>query len=152
MSRMLYPSSFFSRFLVLVAKGGEWEGGTIFSSPWMFVCTLVICITYVLVTLCAAPHRSMDVGGAPSLNSICEFLASYANLRIQFSIHIFRGSLYTHGSKILVTFQYFVSSNCVVINHQKWGDCKCNQALIVGFGDNDHMIRGLMRFIEMISR
>jgi hypothetical protein len=30
--------------------------------------------------------------------------------------------------------------------------CKCNQDLIVGFGDNDHMIRGLMRFIEMTSR
>jgi hypothetical protein len=30
--------------------------------------------------------------------------------------------------------------------------CKCNHALIVGFGDNDHMIRGLMRFIEMTSR
>jgi hypothetical protein len=29
---------------------------------------------------------------------------------------------------------------------------KCNQALIVGFGDNDHAIRGLMRFIEMTSR
>jgi hypothetical protein len=30
--------------------------------------------------------------------------------------------------------------------------CKCNQALIVGFGDNDHTIRGLMSFIEMTSR
>jgi hypothetical protein len=30
-------------------------------------------------------------------------------------------------------------------------ECKCNQALIVRFGDNDHMIRGLMRFIEMTS-
>ena len=28
----------------------------------------------------------------------------------------------------------------------------CNQALIVGFGDNDHAIRELMRFIEMTSR
>ena len=28
---------------------------------------------------------------------------------------------------------------------------KCNQALIVGFGDNDHAIRELMRFIEMTS-
>jgi hypothetical protein len=32
------------------------------------------------------------------------------------------------------------------------GVCKCNQALIMGFGDNDHMIKGLMSFIEMISR
>jgi hypothetical protein len=30
--------------------------------------------------------------------------------------------------------------------------CKCNQALILGFGDNDHAIRGLMRFTEMTSR
>ena len=29
---------------------------------------------------------------------------------------------------------------------------KCNQALIVGFGDNDHTIKELMRFIEMTSR
>ena len=29
---------------------------------------------------------------------------------------------------------------------------KCNQALIVGFGDNDHTIRELMSFIEMTSR
>ena len=33
--------------------------------------------------------------------------------------------------------------------HVLW---KCNQAIIVGFGDNDHAIRGLMRFIEMTSR
>ena len=30
--------------------------------------------------------------------------------------------------------------------------CKCNQALIMSFGDNDHAIRELMRFIEIISR
>ena len=30
--------------------------------------------------------------------------------------------------------------------------CKYNQALIVGFDDNDHAIRELMRFIEMTSR
>ena len=29
---------------------------------------------------------------------------------------------------------------------------KCNQALIMGFGDNDHAIRKLMRFIEITSR
>jgi len=29
---------------------------------------------------------------------------------------------------------------------------KCNQVLIVGFGDNDYAIRGLMRFIKFISR
>ena len=32
---------------------------------------------------------------------------------------------------------------------QKW---KCNQSLIVGFGDNDHTIRDPMKFIEMTSR
>jgi hypothetical protein len=31
-------------------------------------------------------------------------------------------------------------------------NCKCNQALFVGFDDNDHTIRGLMRFIEMTSK
>ena len=30
--------------------------------------------------------------------------------------------------------------------------CKCNQALIMGFGDNEQPIRELMRFIEMTSR
>ena len=30
--------------------------------------------------------------------------------------------------------------------------CKYNQALIMGFGDNDHVIRELMRFIEMTTR
>jgi hypothetical protein len=49
-------------------------------------------------------------------------------------------------------FNIFVSSNCVVINRQKGGDCKCNQALFVDFDDNDHTVRGLMRFIEMTSR
>ena len=33
-----------------------------------------------------------------------------------------------------------------------WCVCKCNQALIVGFGDNDHAIGELMRFIELTSR
>jgi hypothetical protein len=56
------------------------------------------------------------------------------------------------AQKTQLYFNIFVSSNCVIINHQKGRDCKCNQALIVGFGDNDHMIRGLMSFIEMTSR
>jgi hypothetical protein len=29
---------------------------------------------------------------------------------------------------------------------------KCNQALIVSFGDNSHAIRELMRFIELTNR
>jgi hypothetical protein len=56
------------------------------------------------------------------------------------------------AQKSQLYFNIFVCSNCVVINHQKERDCKCNQALIVGFGDNDHTIRGLMRFIKMTSR
>ena len=30
--------------------------------------------------------------------------------------------------------------------------CKYNQYLIVGFGDNDHAIKELMRFIDMTSK
>jgi hypothetical protein len=30
--------------------------------------------------------------------------------------------------------------------------CKCNQAIFVGFGNNDHAIRELMRFIKVTSR
>lgn len=32
-----------------------------------------------------------------------------------------------------------------------FGNCKCNEALIVGLGDNDHAIRGIMRFIKLVS-
>ena len=32
------------------------------------------------------------------------------------------------------------------------GILKCNQAIIVGFGNNDHAIGELMRFIEKTSR
>ena len=39
--------------------------------------------------------------------------------------------------------------HCELVQKDYW---KCNQALIVGFGDNDHAIRGLMRFIKMTSR
>ena len=39
--------------------------------------------------------------------------------------------------------------HCELVQKDYW---KCNQAIIVGFGNNDHTIRGLMRFIEMISR
>jgi hypothetical protein len=49
-------------------------------------------------------------------------------------------------------FHIFLSSNWVVINHQKGEDCKCNQAIIVGLGDDDHTIRELMRFIKMTSK
>ena len=36
-----------------------------------------------------------------------------------------------------------------IYDNQLW---KCNQVIIVGFDDNDHAIRELIRFIEMISR
>ena len=79
-------------------------------------------------------------------------LASYANLRIQLSIHILGEALHPWLENLSIYFISFVSSNWIVINHQKWRDWKCNQALIKGFGDNDHIIRELIRFIEMTSR
>jgi len=59
-------------------------------------------------------------------------LASYAKLRIQFSIHIFRGGSTPMARKKIsvIYFISFVSSNWVIINRQKGGDCKCNQALM----------------------
>ena len=91
-----------------------------------------------------APHRSMDVEGAPSLSLKYE---SWLLIPIwEFN------SLFPWHKNLSIYFISFVSSNWVVINHQKGGDWKCNQALIVGFGDNDLAIRELMRFIEMTSR
>jgi len=117
-------------------------------SAWTIICLMIIYLTQ-----CASPHMSMDVGGAPSHSLKVWTLASYANLRIQLSIHTFRGRLYTHRSiKSQLHFISFVSSKWVVINHQKGRDWKCNQALIVSFGENDHAIRELIRFIEMTSR
>ena len=104
--------------------------------------------TYFLDIVCNTPQEH-GCRGSPITFTKMWILASYANLRIQFSIYILRGRLYTHGSKNLSI--YFIS-NWVVINHQKGGDWKCNQTLIMGFGDNDHVIRELMRFIEMTSR
>ena len=107
---------------------------------------------YILDIVCSTPQE-LGCRGSPITFTKMWILASYANLRIQFSIHILRERLYTHGSKSLsIYFISFVSSNWVVINHQKGGDWKCNQALIMGFVDNDHTIRELMRFIKMISR
>ena len=80
-------------------------------------------------------------------------MASYAKLRIQISIHIFRGRLLHPWFKNLsLAFISFVSSNWVVINYQKGGDCKCNQALLWVLVLMTTKIRGLMGFIEMISR
>ena len=73
----------------------------------------------------------------------------YVKLRIQIFIHIFRGRLlHPWLENLSLDFISFINSNWVVINYQKGGDCKCNQALLWGF----HQIRGLIRFIEMTSR
>ena len=72
----------------------------------------------------------MDVGGVPISLKYVNFVL-FCQIRTSSSIHIFRGSSYIHGSKNLCyIFISFVSSNCVVINHQKGRDCKCNQALM----------------------
>ena len=107
---------------------------------------------YFLDTVCSIPHEH-GCRRSPITFTKMWILASYVNLRIQFSIHIFRGRLYIHGSKSLsIYFISFVNFNWVFINHQKGEDWKCNQALFVGFGDNDLAIRELMRFIDVISR
>ena len=101
----------------------------------------VICIMFIYLSQCVAPHRSMDVGGAPSL------LLKYESWLLM-PIWEFN-SLFTYLGKALhpwleslsIYFISFVSSNWVVINHQKGGDWKCNQALIVDLGDNDNAIR-----------
>jgi hypothetical protein len=141
----------FSLFGACCQRGRMREGYIFFVDLDVCVHTCHMHHTYSCDTMCSTPQKH-GYRGSPITLLYMWILASYANLRIQFSIQIFRGSLYTHSSKISVIFQFFVSSNSVVINHQKWGDYKCNQALIVGFGDNDHMIRGLIRFIGMTSR
>ena len=114
--------------------------------------TVIRIIFYIPDTVCSTPQEH-GCRGNPITFTKMWILASYVNLRIQFSIHTFRGRLYTYVSKNLsIYFISFVSSNWVAINHQKEGDWKCNQALILGFCDNDHAIRELIRFIEMTSR
>ena len=80
-------------------------------------------------------------------------MAFHAKLRIQISIHIFRGRLlHPWFENLSVDFISFVSSNWVVINYQKVEDYKCNQALMWVLVLMTTKIRGLMGFIEMISR
>jgi len=89
---------------------------------------------YICDTGSCTPSAGMDVGGGPYLHLKCEYwlLMSIWNSN---PIHIFRGGSYTHDSKNLkLYFISFVSSNWVVINHQKGEDCKCNQPF-EGFGD-----------------
>ena len=108
------------------------------------------CFTY--LTQYAAPHRSMDVGGAPSLLLKYEFWLLMLIWEFNSLFTYLGETLHPWLKNLSIYFISFVSSNWVLINHQKGRDWKCNQALIVGFGDNDHVIRELMRFIKMTSR
>ena len=67
-----------------------------------------------------------------------------ANEKIQFSHHKFRRGFTSMNWKRNYVYYFYVSSNCVVINHQKGGDCKCKHALFVVFGHNDDTIRELI--------
>ena len=108
------------------------------------------CFTY--LTQYAAPHRSMDVGGAPSLWLKCESWPLMPIWEFNYPFTHLGEALHLWPEKSQLHFISFVSSNWVIINHQKEGDWKCNQTLIVGFVDNDHAIRELMRSIKMTNR
>jgi len=88
---------------------------------------------YFLDTVCSTSQRH-ECRGSPNFHfTKVWILASYAKLRIKFSIHIFRGGStpMAREKKIsVIHFISFVSSNWVVINHQRGEDCKCNQALM----------------------
>lgn len=56
--------------------------------------------------------------------------------------------------KSLMTHDAFYSSilNTTTKQHKLLeASCMCHQDLIVGIDDNDHIIRGVMRFIELTS-
>jgi hypothetical protein len=79
----------------------------------------VIYIMIIYLTRCAAPHRSMDVGGAPSLSLKCE---SWLLMPIWEFYSLFthlEGGSTPMAQKSQLYFISFVSSNWVVINHQK---------------------------------
>ena len=83
------------------------------------------------MTLCSTLHSRHGCRGRLPSHLKCESWPFYAKLRIQIFIHIFRGRLLHPWFKNLsLDFISFVSSNWVVINYQKGGDCKCNQALL----------------------
>ena len=91
----------------------------------------VICITFIPMTLCSALHSKHGCRGRFPITPKMWIMASYARLRIQISIHIFRGRLlHQWFENLSLDFISFISSNWVVINYQKGGDCKCNQALL----------------------
>jgi hypothetical protein len=125
--------TFVSCVVLEVVAGVVKCGSATLSCSTKHLCAwFVICITYILSWhYVQRPTGSMDVGGALSHFTKMWILAFYANLRIQFFIQIFRGRLHIHDSKSSVLyFIAFVSSNWVVINHQKGENCKCNQALM----------------------
>ena len=62
--------------------------------------------------------------GVPTLHLKYVHLAFEAKIWIP-SIHTFRGSSLYNRIQNLNVYQSLVSFSCVVINHQKWGDCKC---------------------------
>ena len=72
----------------------------------------------------------MDVGGASislkyvNIGLLCQFgnSNSYSQIQVEFQ--------HPWIENLSCIFLSFVSSNRVVINHQKDRDCKCNQALM----------------------
>ena len=56
------------------------------------------------------------------------------------------------AQKISVMFHICCKLQLGCHQSPKRGRLKVQSSLFVGFGDNDHTIRELMRFIEMISR
>jgi hypothetical protein len=87
---------------------------------------------YIFLTLCVAPHREHGCRGSPTFASLkCETRPLMRSWEFN--------SLFTYlggGSTLMarkfsvIHFISFVSSNWVVINHQKGGDCKCHRALM----------------------
>jgi hypothetical protein len=61
---------------------------------------------------------------------ICCKLTYQVNMNITKLMHIFRGELHIHKDLYLAsafTFIFISTLVCFGINHQKGGDCKCNQ-------------------------
>ena len=82
------------------------------------------CFTY--LTQYAAPYRSMDVGGAPSLSLKCESWLLMPIWEFNSLFTYLGGGSTPMARNHSIYFISFVSSNWVVISHQKGGDWKCN--------------------------
>ena len=117
----------------------------------LVVCELSFASRFIYMTQYATPYRSMDVRGAPSLSLKCESWLLMPIWEFNSLFSYLGGGSTSLAQKSQLYFISFVSHNWVVINHQKGRDWKCNQVLIIGFSDNDHTIRGLMRFIKITS-